>query len=406
MKILLVHKFFHVVGGAETFVFETAKILKKQGHQVAFFSMKDEKNLPDENSEYFVSNIDFHRNGILKAASNFFRIIYSFEARSKMERLLRDFKPDVVHCFAIFSHISPSILDVCRNLNIPVVMSCNDFKHICSNSRLFYGGKICESCKNGIGIQPIRKNCCNDSFKFSLASTIEAHIHKRLNILRKNIDLFLFSSDFIAKKTEEFWGANSFKWKKLVNPYNSPDFPYSEEYDDYCLFFGRLVEEKGIRILLKAMGLVPNVRLKIIGDGPDRKSFELEAKEHNLVNVEFVGPQWNDDLYNILARTRFVIVPSIWNEVFGYVNIQAFSFGKAVIGSSLGAIPELINNGQYGLVYPAQDHETLAKFINILWNDPKKAMEMGKRAKLNADKEYNYEKYYETLMDIYRSVKK
>mgnify|MGYP005948455007 CR=1 FL=1 len=85
MKILLVNKYFNMHGGSETYFFGLADLLRQAGHEVIFFAMQDEKNLPCEQSAYFVSNVEF--NGELTAAQKLkaaFRMVYSFEAKKKM----------------------------------------------------------------------------------------------------------------------------------------------------------------------------------------------------------------------------------------------------------------------------------------------------------------------------------
>ena len=88
MKILLVNKYFNVHGGSETYFFGLAELLKKAGHEVIYFSMQDERNLPCAQSEYFVSNVEFNGDlstwDKLKAA---LRMVYSFEAKKKISAL-------------------------------------------------------------------------------------------------------------------------------------------------------------------------------------------------------------------------------------------------------------------------------------------------------------------------------
>ena len=66
MKILMVNKFFRIVGGSDTYCFALSEALKKAGHEVVFFSMKDDRNWPDENEDLFVENIDYNTTDPLK----------------------------------------------------------------------------------------------------------------------------------------------------------------------------------------------------------------------------------------------------------------------------------------------------------------------------------------------------
>lgn len=404
MKILLVHKFFHITGGAEVFFFETGRVLEEQGHDVAYFSTIAPQNKYSKFSSYFVNAPDFKKGSLLKRVSAIGDIIYSRATKEKFARLLDDFKPDIIHVFAMFTHLSPSLLDVCRERNVPVVMSCNDYKHICPNYKLYHHGKLCEACKGGRFYHAILNKCCQDSLAFSLASCLESSAHHYMDILRKNVHTFLFASEFMARKTEEFWGKDSFRWAKLLNPFDSTKYAASREYSDYFLFFGRLVEEKGADILLKAMKHAPNTRLMLVGDGPQFDSLQKLSQELNLKNVEFAGPKWGDELDQLLKYARFVVIPSIWHENFPYVIVQSFAMGKAVIGADRGGIPELIVDGEFGYIYSACAPEALADKINTLWSNPQLAVDMGKKAKKYADSLFNDKAFYEALMDIYRGV--
>lgn len=406
MKVLLVHKFFHVTGGSEIFFFEAEQVLKRHGHQVACFSTIDPRNKPSQYSSYFVKAPEFHKNNLLKRASQIVKIVYSFDAKKKMRKLLKDFKPDIVHVFTIFSHISPSILDACRQAEVPVVMSCNDYKHICPNQKMFHHQRLCQDCKGGKFYHAVINRCCHDSLAFSMASCLEAYIHHKFNLVRKNVNTFLFANDFMAEKTKEFWGAEDLQWRKLVNPFNSPEYEACYEYGDYCMFFGRFFPEKGVDVLLKAMDQLPDKKLVIVGEGPEKVHLMSLVEKLKLENVEFIGPKWGVQLDIYLKKARFVIVPSIWHENFPYVILQAFSRGKAVIGSCRGGIEELVEDGKYGLTYPAEDYKALAECIRILWNNSDIAVKMGRTAKEFADKEFNDESFYNHLIQIYKDVLK
>ncbi len=404
MRVILAHKFFYPKGGAEKFFFEVGRVLESHGHEVAYFSTQDPSNIEGDWNGYFPEAPSYNRGGVLSKLSSITKIIYSFEAKGKFQQLVEDFKPDLVHVFSINIHISPSILDVCRKSTIPVVASYNDYKHICPNYKLYHHGRLCEECIGGKYYRAAVNKCCQNSMVFSVASMLEAYAHDWMNVQRKNIHTFLFASEFMAQKTKEFWKGREFRYALLRNPFDATKFKFNEEYGDYLIYFGRLIEEKGVDILIRAMAMAPNAELKIIGDGPQEKElFEL-TESLGLNNIEFLGPKWGDELDPLLKLTRFVVVPSTWHENFPYVINQAFAFGKAVIGSNLGGIPELVKHGERGVVYEAMKPDVLADCINQLWDDPEKAVSYGRNAKEYVDREFNDEHFYETLMQIYEGV--
>ena len=146
----------------------------------------------------------------------------------------------------------------------------------------------------------------------------------------------------------------------------------------------------------------PDVKLVIVGEGPDEAALRAQAK--TLDNIEFVGPKWGEELRTYLERCRFVVCPSIWHENFPYVILQAFATGKAVVGTDRGGIPELIQTGTHGLEYPAQDPEALAACIDTLWNDDAGCREMGRRARTYVEREFNDDMFYASVMRVYANT--
>ncbi len=404
MRILLVHKFFHITGGAEVFFFEVGRVLSSQGHDVIYFSTNNECNESSKYSQYFVDPPDYKNGSIVNKILGIRKIVYSKDAKLKFKKLLEDFHPDIIHIFGIHTHISPSILDVCNTMNIPVVMSCNDYKHICPNYKLFHHGQVCEDCKGNKFFNAIKNRCCKNSFIFSVASSIESYTHEALNLLRKNVHTFLFASEFMAHKTEEFWGSETFRWKMLRNPFDTKKNLIYGDVGNYFLYFGRIIDEKGIDILIDAANLAPDINIVIIGDGPSRQLLINQLKILKLSNVQFIGAKWGDDLNDYLRNCRCVIVPSLWHENFPYVILQAFAAGKPVIGSNRGGIPELIQGEQHGIVYDALDPSALVSAMRKIMGDSYAAHQMGERARRFVENEFNDESFYKQLMTIYQEV--
>jgi glycosyltransferase involved in cell wall biosynthesis len=403
VRIILTHNNYAVQGGTEVFYHEVGRVLSEQGHQVAYFSaMDDEAETPWR--DYFPSVASYSDGGLLAKAINFPRMVYNHQAKHEMARLIADFRPDIVHSFAIYVRLTPAILDAAREADVPVVMSCNEYKHICPNYKLYHHGKICEECKGGKFYRAIANRCCHDSMVFSVASTIEAYAHNWLNIYRKNVHTFLFASVFMAHKTEEFWGKETFRWRMLRNPFDAPKHAASNEVGNFALYFGRLIDEKGVNVLLEAAALARDVPLFVVGDGPDLDKLMQQAEVQGLTHVKFVGAKWGEELDEVLRSCRFVVVPSLWHENLPYVILQSFAMGKPVIGSNRGGIPELVAHGERGLVYDATDAAALADAMHLLMADSARTKQMGEAAKQYVDAEFNDERFYENLMQIYNGV--
>jgi len=401
MRVILAHNSLIPIGGAEVFYLETGRVLEEHGHDVAYFSPLD-KGIESPWSEYFPAAFNHENANSLSGLLSLKDLIYSSDAKEKFKKLIKEFKPDIVHCFSIYVRLTPSILDAAREMNVPIVMSCNDYKHICPNYKLFQGGNICTKCKGGKFYNAVKYKCAKNSFKYSFASALEAYVHDFIDVYKKNVDVFLFASEFMATMTKDFWGDKNFSWKILSNPFDSTKYSVSESEGNYVLYFGRLIDEKGVDILIKSFEKLPHVNLKIVGTGPDEDNLkQLAAK---MPHIEFLGPKWDDELEPLIDNARFVVVPSVWHENFPYVILQSFAKGKAVIGTDRGGIPELIQDGTYGLIYEADNYSQLSDKVSLLWRNKELSRRMGIAAKKRVDKQFNDQQFYENVHRIYSNV--
>lgn len=156
MKILLVNKFHYLKGGSEKYYFELGELLKENGHEVAFFSMYNAKNVKTGCKEYFVDEIDLNSNNKLKALD----VIYSKKNKQKMKEALEDFKPDIVHINNFQRQLSASIIEAIQEKNIPIVYTAHDLQAICPNIvMLDSDNEICEKCANGKYTHCMKKMC-------------------------------------------------------------------------------------------------------------------------------------------------------------------------------------------------------------------------------------------------------
>jgi glycosyltransferase involved in cell wall biosynthesis len=402
MRVLLAHNNYTVKGGAEVFYHEVGRVLADYGHSVAYFSCAENSVVTDF-SEYFPPPADYKTGSLLNRVVHLPDVVYNRRAKAAMAKLIKDFQPDVIHAFAIYVRLTPSILEAAHEAGIPVVLSCNDYKHICPNYKLFHHGHVCEECKGGKFHRALINRCCHDSFAFSAASMVEGYVHDWLNIWRKNVSCFLFASKFMANKTEEFWGKGAVQIDYLRNPFDAEKYHVEANVGQHILYFGRLIDEKGVDVLLEAAALAPDVPIVVVGDGPDRA--KLEARANTMTNVRIVGPAWGDDLAQWLHDARAVVVPSLWHENFPYVILQAFAASKPVIGANRGGIPELVHAGPHGWTYEATDAVALAGLLRQLQQLPDSELEqMGAAAKRYVTDEFTDDAIYQRLNEIYERV--
>jgi len=401
MRIILVNKFLYPKGGDAISTLATGKLLSEKGHEVFFWGMKHPMNPQYTDAEYFVDNIDYEGNLSRKQKiSNALKILYSFEAKKKIEKVIKRIKPDVVHLNNFAHQISPSILDVLKKYGIPPIMTMRDYKIVCPSYSMLQDGKPCERCKNGKYYWCFLSKCTKNSYSKSMINVVEMYLHHRIMNIYDSIDVFISPSKFLKEKLKEM----GFKHKIEYLPnfiYPEEFIPQYENKEKSICYFGRLSYEKGIATLIKAMkGL--DIKLKIIGDGPLKDSLKLKVKSDGMENVNFLGYKTGDELKNAIRNSMAVVLPSECYENNPRTVLEAFALGKPVIGARIGGIPELVKDGETGYTFEAGNVEDLRSKILMLTMAPNKIVQMGKNARRFVEEYFNSEKHYQELMKIYQ----
>lgn len=404
MKILLINKFHYERDGGTRAYFDTAEILKNHGHEVAFFSMRHESNLPTPWSKYFVDQVDYNRQGLslsqkIKAAAN---LIYNFEAARRLEVLLKEFKPDLAHLHVIYHQLSPAIIHTLRKYEIPMVMTLHDYKFICPNYNLYAHGQIWEKSRPAKYYKVFLEKAVKDSYAKSLVCALEAYIHKFLKVYEQ-VDLFISPSRFLIDKYKEFGFKNDIVYlpNALIKDKEKKNTAAAAE--KYILYFGRLSREKGIHILVKAYAaLRTELKLYILGSGPMEKDLRILAEESGLDGkINFMGHRTGQELDNFIHGAEFIVAPSLWFENAPYSVIEAMAQGKVVIASSLGGLKEIIQSGQNGFLYKAGDAKELVKVMNYIISRPEIKNQLGINAAGSVVLRNNQDDFYNKLIKFY-----
>ena len=407
MNILLVNNYYYNRGGDCTYLFSLKKLLEEHGHKVSIFSMHHPQNFDSEYSKYFVSYINYDEEvkdvSVYSSLKVLNRTIYSKEAKVKIEKLIRDEQPDIVHLNNIHHHITPSIFSSFEKYNIPIVWTLHDYTLICPNTSFLSHGKICEKCwKKKYFWAPITK-CKKSSLSASSMAAFEATVHNLMKIGKK-VDAFIAPSKFLYDKFLEY-GVDS---DSLVRLDHFTDFSCSSEdqtTDDFYLYVGRISEEKGVKTLIDAALRVNASKLKIAGDGPMSGEIIEYIKSRDKNNIiEFLGHKTHEELAELYKNCKFIVVPSEWYEISGLIIFEAFACRKPVIGSRIGGIIELINDTERGLLFEHGNVEDLSATIKFLLNNPDIVEEMGNNAREFVVNELSAEKHYHKLIQIYEQA--
>lgn len=379
MKVLIVNKFLYPNGGSETYIFEIGKQLEKLGHEVQYFGMEHKGRIVGNRVQAYTSDMDFHT-GKLKKLIYPFKIIYSFEARRQIKKVLDDMKPDVIHLNNINFQITPSVIDeiACykkrTGKKVSVIYTAHDYQWICPNHmmRIPSTGENCDRCIGGHSINCARNRCIHGSRVKSILGVIEADLY-RLKKTYRQIDCIICPSVFLQGRIRMNPILSGVKTVAKHNFFIKGD-DYNEMVNlpkkDYVLYFGRYSEEKGIYSLLNAVKELPEIHFIFAGTGP------LERELEGIENVENRGFLSGEELHKLIRQARFSIYPSEWYENCPFAVMESISFGTPVIGADIGGIPELIGENRTGLEFASGDSDELAGIIHKLWNDEEKQRAM------------------------------
>jgi len=399
---LYCNKYNYRFSGTEVYLFELMDLMRSEGHEVALFSMADPRGEPTAYDHNFVPHIDFKaKSGWWQKARQAGHAIYSPEARRRMRAMIEEFRPDVAHVRNIYHHLSPSILWELKAQNIPVVYHLNDFKLLCPSYNLVSHGEACEACKGGAFWHAPQQKCY-PGFGARMTLMSEAYVQRWLGTYQKCVDLFLAPSQFVRDKFVEH-GWDGGKFEVLQHFQRIPEIMDAPR-DGPLLYCGRLSAEKGVDDLLRAMQKVPQVRLVVAGDGPQRSELQGLAASLKLSNVEFVGQVGADERDLRIARAQFTVLPSHAYETLGKTILESYAGGRAVVASDMGSRRELVHEGETGMLYRNGDVNGLAAAIATLASKPELAEKMGRAGRELVRVGHTPQGHYRKMMGLYDDV--
>jgi len=348
-KILVVHNRYTQHGGEDEAVAAEIAMLRSRGHEVV---------------ELFEDNRRAHNLGRLHVAAT---TIWSREWHRSLTDVLRRFRPDIAHFHNTFLLISPSAYYACRDAGVPVVQTLHNYRLLCPKAIMLRDGEACHLCVGrAIPWPGVWHACYRGSRAETAVVASMLTIHRMLGTWQDRVHAYIALTDF-ARRTFVEGGLPADKL--FVKPnFIDPDPGLGDARGEYVLFVGRLAEDKGLTLLLRAWALCrPSVALKIIGDGPLRGSLAETLRQ--LPGVELLGWKPKGEVINQMKGAAFLVLPSLAYEGFPMVIAEAYATGLPVIASGHGSLAEIIIDGQTGLLSRPGDALDLGAKIRTLLND-------------------------------------
>lgn len=392
MKVLYLCDFGSAHGGAEIATLALRDGLRARGHQAMLLSSSAKPSDLPILSDHVCFGTTGGGQTLLETANP--------SAWFTLRRVLREFHPDIVHVSMFLLELSPLILPLLRD--VPSLYHVHWLRPI---------------CPTGTKLLPDRSICtlpagwtCHQSGCLSLPDWALAMTQMRLwrhwsGVFRR----FVTASEFAGSALESAGLPRPTIIRNGVAI--RPARPALS--DPPTVFFcGRLVKEKGVDVLLKAWDIVvrrmASARLIIAGDGPDRPILEKQARQQRRDpscdspdGVQFLGHIPYAAIEEAARSAWVTVVPSVCLENFTLVAVESLMRGTAVIASRVGGLPELVADGESGVLVEPNRPDQLAEALVTILADRERCESMGRRGREIAMRSLSMDAYLDRFMDLY-----
>ncbi|MFO0928103.1 MAG: glycosyltransferase [Gemmataceae bacterium] len=349
MKVLLCHTFYQQQGGEDVSFAAEADLLERCGHEVIRYT---------------------RHNDALSGMSRIgaaWRTFWNGAVYREVRRLIRERRPEVMHCTNTFPLLSPAIYYAARAERVPVVQSLRNYRLMCPSAVFLRDGKVCESCLGkGLAWPGVIHRCYRGSLAGSAVVAGMLAWHRLIGTWRNAVDLYFTPSAFARGKYIE---AGFDPARVAVKPnFIDPDPRPGQGDGGYAILVGRLAEGKGIDTVLAAWARCPEAPpLWFVGDGPLADTVRAAAAADSRIRL--LGHRRHAEVLELVGAAAFLVMSSTWYETFGRTIIEAFARGTPVLASRLGAMAELVEDGRTGLLFTPGDAADLAASVRRISTD-------------------------------------
>lgn len=384
MKVLVCHNYYKVRGGEDQCFEDEVAQLESHGHTV----------IP-----YIRNNESIDRTNQLSVAM---KTVWNRKTYREMKSLLRQHKPDVLHCTNTFPLISPSVYYAAEEQRTPVVQALHNFRLLCPDAFLCRDSKVCEKCISKTFAWPaIQHKCYRGSRAGSFAVSSMLAAHRIIGTWKKKIHLYYTLTEFSKGKLLNL----GIEPNRIAIKPNCvyPDPGVGQGDQNFVLFAGRLSQEKGISTLIEAWkSHQPKIGLKIVGDGPLADQVLAATQTHP--EIEWLGRKPFQEVLKLMGQAKLVVVPSVFYETFGRIIIEAYSSGTPVVASRIGAMQELVSDGVTGYFFEPGNAEDLMRKVKSVLADETTRQQMRVAARAAFESQFTVDHNFQMLLDIYEQA--
>ena len=314
-RVLMAHNFYRQTGGEDTAYRNERDLIQSHGFDV--YSYERNNNEINEESKL----------ALLAHATS---LAWNRSTYDDITRVIRQFRPHIAHFHNTFQVISPSAYKACQDNGVPVVQTVHNYRLICPGGLLQREGVPCEDCVGHTLLPALRHRCYRRSLAGTAAVVWMLQRNRLMGTYRKYVNRYIALTSFGASRLRA-GGLPADKIAVKPNFLPSPP-PVGPGGGRYAVYVGRLNEEKGIRTLLRAWKQLPDISLRIIGDGPLADEVHV-AVDASGGTIKHLGYLERSDILENLLQAELVVIPSECYEGFPMVVLEAYACGTPVLAS-------------------------------------------------------------------------
>jgi glycosyltransferase involved in cell wall biosynthesis len=388
MKVLVAHNRYRsgTPSGENRVVDQESEALAVAGHHVVRFEPRSDD----------IATWSLARKATLPA-----RVVWSRAAHRDLAATLRRDRPDVVHVHNTFPLLSPAILYACHDARVPVVVTVHNYRLACARGDFFRDGVICHDCAGGPPIPAVIHGCYRGSRAATVPAALAISAHRPA--WRSLVSAYVF----LSATQRDLLGVLGLSPDRVYVQHNLiprqsmsqlPGLPM-------VLYAGRLEEAKGVRLLMSAwdrfQAAASGTGLRLLIAGAGALDREVASWAATRPSVEVLGQVPGARCAELMAQARAVLVPSVWQEAFGLVVVEAMAAGTPPIACAHGSFVELIRPGVDGVLFPPGDAEALALILADVAASPARYLGYGKQARSSYEQRFNPDRHVDRLVEIY-----
>lgn len=345
MRVLQVHTAYRELGGEDVVVQQEADLLRGAGHEV-------------------IQRIAHNPTGTVPTLAALATAPWRPRAARAVAATVRSHQPDVAAVHNTWFALSPAVVAELGAQDVPVAMTLHNYRLLCPAMSLFHHGQRCLDCVGGSPWVAVRHRCYRDSAALSAIGAATVESWRRSGAIDA-VSRFVV----MTPSARDLFVRGGLPAERIVvRPHGLADpggALATPSQSRTVLYVGRAVEEKGLAALLDWWGRAPRpFRLDVIGDGPVLD----ERRDRVPEGVTCRGALPRAAVLEAMRGARAVVVPSLWDEPFGLVAVEAMAMGVGVWSSGRGGLAD-IHGSDGGWVSRPGDHDAWDAVLESLDDD-------------------------------------